>query len=272
MRVDILTQIKLWFFSRLYTAFPNLLLKYHERARYVRRIRALEDQVIEEQGRSAGKNEAMMAMIEHHARHIKLLQGQHAAEVHRLMAMAQRDALTGLLNLHGAQLELGPLVARELRLRHELDPKVPPTVPMTAIFIDLDKFKLVNDTFGHAAGDKLLIAFAHILREVFRRPDDILVRKGGDEFVIYLLDASPEGVQSRIGEFLSVFTPHPEMEQGNIRVLASIGIAHALVQSHQRVEEATRSVTAAADQMMYQAKRSSSLQPVCTAEDIPIFG
>ena len=56
--------------------------------------------------------------------------------------------------------------------------------PGYLMMIDLDSFKLVNDLYGHDAGDKVLIHCAHLLREI-TRPDDIIGRIGGDEFIIY---------------------------------------------------------------------------------------
>ncbi|MHB8958387.1 MAG: diguanylate cyclase domain-containing protein [Candidatus Limnocylindrales bacterium] len=101
-------------------------------------------------------------------------------EAHRTAATearwkARHDPLTGLANR--ARLE-------EL-LRQELTASTTASRPVTVVFIDLNGFKAVNDTFGHAAGDELLVAVAHRLERSVRSSDSV-VRLGGDEFAIVL--------------------------------------------------------------------------------------
>lgn len=79
---------------------------------------------------------------------------------------AEHDPLTGLYNRSGA--------------RHLIDAHLPGIL----IYIDLDQFKGVNDRFGHAAGDDVLVKVADVLRANFRK-EDILIRLGGDEFAVY---------------------------------------------------------------------------------------
>ncbi len=101
-------------------------------------------------------------------------------EAHRTAAAearwkARHDPLTGLANR--ARLE-------EL-LRQELTASTSAGRPVTVVFIDLNRFKAVNDTFGHGAGDELLVAVAHRLERAVRSSDTV-VRLGGDEFAIVL--------------------------------------------------------------------------------------
>jgi diguanylate cyclase (GGDEF)-like protein len=71
--------------------------------------------------------------------------------------------------------------------------------PVAVLMIDLDRFKLVNDTHGHAVGDEVLVRCAELLQQA-TRPADLVVRLGGDEFVVVLLDGRgrPEQVGDRI--------------------------------------------------------------------------
>ena len=119
------------------------------------------------------------------------------------------------------------------------------------MFIDLDRFKEINDRFGHAAGDEVLSQVSQILRER-TRGSDIVARMGGDEFAVLLHDVSPE-TAVRVGESFREQVRrcryHRESEQAAIG--CSIGIA-MLGEHVGTVEEAL----AHADQACYEVKRA----------------
>jgi len=96
----------------------------------------------------------------------------------RVMQLAYNDPLTGLPNrkLMMDRLEQA-IVSAKRRNDH-----------LALLFVDLDEFKEVNDTYGHEAGDQLLIEIANNLRDVVRRENDTIARIGGDEFLILLTD------------------------------------------------------------------------------------
>ncbi len=137
-----------------------------------------------------------------------------------LAFMATHDSLTGLPNRTLILDRTEQMLARSRRSQ----------TPAAALFIDLDKFKDINDTLGHAAGDELLRAVAARLRGVTREAD-ALGRLGGDEFVVISeelsLGAGPELVAERMLDVLG-----PPFEVGpnggtRISVTASVGIAIA---------------------------------------------
>ncbi|MGB5737795.1 MAG: GGDEF domain-containing protein [Woeseia sp.] len=106
-------------------------------------------------------------------------------------AEMQRDALTGAFN-RGA---FDSAIIHSLNLNFILDQ------PVTVIFIDLDNFKAVNDTHGHAAGDAVLRAFGDFLARVFIRKNDIVARFGGDEFAVILADTTATDSATLLARF-----------------------------------------------------------------------
>lgn len=95
-------------------------------------------------------------------------------QAERLAYLADHDELTGLANRRVMYLALEPAIARAHR-----------NVPSQLLFMDIDRFKDVNDTHGHAAGDEILIAVAGLLLSETRR-EDVVARMGGDEFAVLL--------------------------------------------------------------------------------------
>jgi len=111
---------------------------------------------------------------------MRILQVQ-AGEFERL---ALFDSLTGLANRRLAEVRLASEAARSARYGHSL----------TVISFDLDKFKQINDTYGHPAGDQVLKQFAHRLGSTIRK-SDLAARMGGDEFLVLLPECSTSQVQ-----------------------------------------------------------------------------
>ena len=106
----------------------------------------------------------------------------------RLGDLALRDALTGLRNRRYLQEFMQEETPRVLRRWLEPDTLVRTRRSMSIIMVDLDFFKQVNDVHGHAAGDAILVQVARLLREVVRKPD-LVLRWGGEEFLILALDS-----------------------------------------------------------------------------------
>jgi diguanylate cyclase (GGDEF)-like protein/PAS domain S-box-containing protein len=168
-----------------------------------------------------------------------------AAAHDRLRTMATHDPLTGLVNRAGLADDLTEAQARAAEQENHV----------AVLYVDLDGFKQVNDTDGHAAGDQLLVQvgarLAHLLR-----PLDSAARVGGDEFVVCCtdLDSDPEVAQREaeaIAERVRDALTAPFEVHGNTwRLGASVGIAIS------RAGEATpNELLASADLAMYRAKR-----------------
>jgi len=159
--------------------------------------------------------------------------------VEQLQTAANTDELTSLLNRRALEERLGAELARSTR--HELD--------TTIILLDLDNFKLVNDSGGHAAGDELLRAVGRLLKEQCRQPD-VVGRLGGDEFLVMLPMTSPREAMVLVGRVQACLLALAPLGQGH-PVTVSIGVAAA-----PRHGTTVGSLMAAADAAMYKAKRA----------------
>lgn len=125
------------------------------------------------------------------------------------------------------------------------------TGALAVMFIDVDRFKLVNDTFGHAEGDALLRGIAARLSTTLRR-GDTLARLGGDEFTVLLPDINhPEDVETIARKIVEALTPPFRLEHGDFRATVSIGIS-----LFPRDGDTAEDLTRHADVAMYQVKRS----------------
>jgi diguanylate cyclase (GGDEF)-like protein len=135
-----------------------------------------------------------------------------AAEA-RNLHLAQHDALTGILNRQGMDMALSQIQPQQDR-------------KMALISIDLDGFKQVNDTYGHGAGDLLLIQVTDRIRAELDR-DHIFGRMGGDEFMVVIRDVAPAEVAPLVDGLIAAISHRAyDLANGGVaRVGASIGFA-----------------------------------------------
>ena len=159
--------------------------------------------------------------------------------VEQLQTAANTDDLTALMNRRALEERLGAELARSTR--HKLDTSI--------ILLDLDNFKLVNDSGGHAAGDDLLRAVGRLLKEQCRQPD-VVGRLGGDEFLVLLPMTSPREAMVLVGRIQAGLAGFAALGQGR-PVTVSIGVAAAPAHG-----TTVSSLMAAADAAMYKAKRA----------------
>ena len=134
----------------------------------------------------------------------------------QLTTAAERDVLTGLYNRR--------YFFRELERIYEQARRTP-SLRVGLLFIDLDHFKFVNDTFGHQAGDDLLVEIAQALKAKARR-NDLLARLGGDEFAIVLLDVDDAAAEDTAERFRNQIAGHSFHYTGHsVDVGCSIGVS-----------------------------------------------
>jgi diguanylate cyclase (GGDEF)-like protein len=195
--------------------------------------------VVEHSSRTVFGVERRVASVLGQFAAVAALNLRNAVLLRHVQRLAERDSLTGAANRHMFQETL----ERTLSARTDED-------GLTAVlFIDLDDFKVINDTLGHAAGDALLIAVTDRIRGLVR-DGDLVARLGGDEFAI-LTDDEPDLARSRaMAERLVRDLRAPYViGESTITVTASIGIASARDAAHDAQE-----VVRNADVAMYMAK------------------
>ncbi len=149
---------------------------------------------------------------------------------------ARRDALTGLSNMKAFSESAVLEMERSRRYGH----------PLTIVFMDVDDFKVINDNFGHKAGDSLLCAMANTMRNNLR-PPDIPARTGGDEFLIILPETGLESAKEVLGRLQEVLLA--SMKENKWPVTFSIGAA-TYTEPPDSLDEMIKS----ADELMYSVK------------------
>jgi diguanylate cyclase (GGDEF)-like protein/PAS domain S-box-containing protein len=162
---------------------------------------------------------------------------QHREENLRLLLLSERDPLTGLLNKMGFESYLNKrMMQGEGRY-------------LAVIYIDLDRFKPINDTYGHATGDEVLRHFATRLHGVVR-PSDAVARLGGDEFAVVLSGIRDVESAALVAEKIVQLTRQPMAIDGHqLEIGASVGVAFDADAAGGWSE-----LIAAADAMAYRAK------------------
>ncbi|MEJ7688588.1 MAG: GGDEF domain-containing protein [Variovorax sp.] len=172
-------------------------------------------------------------------------------EERRLLQLASLDALTGLGNRAAFERQLSEALER-CRIHRSL---------MALLYLDLDHFKQVNDSWGHPVGDALLKAVAERLSQA-KRTTDFAARLGGDEFVVVLEALGSAGAASRVADAILRAMARPFVIDGRIvQVSASVGVAFC---DHER--HSGEQLIRLADEMLYQAKgagrNNAQLSPV----------
>ncbi len=171
--------------------------------------------------------------------------GELRAELHR---RATVDDLTGCLNR-------GTVLAELKRMLRGHCAGSPGTA---VVYLDLDGFKAVNDTFGHDAGDRLLASVVARLNDVVRS-GDVIGRLGGDEFIVVLASINSLEEAAVVGRRVEAILREPVEVVGGLpmRIRASIGVAWSAA-----TDISATTITAAADHAMYRSKRAGTSQAV----------
>jgi diguanylate cyclase (GGDEF)-like protein len=172
----------------------------------------------------------------------------------RLEQQSTIDALTGIKNRKFFDQRYS---AEQLLSRRQ-------QTPLSLLLLDADKFKLVNDNYGHLTGDQVLIAICKRASKVLKRPNDNVCRYGGEEFAILLPNTDTSGakkvaeaIRHEIADTLVIADSH------QLKITVSIGVSTVIVEPNLHPD----ALFAAADKALYQAKQAGRNQ-VAVADPI----
>ena len=153
---------------------------------------------------------------------------------------ATQDVLTGIYNRRGFDMLAKKTIANCARYGWKT----------TLIYFDLNKFKEINDTYGHQAGDVALTSFTQLLTSIVR-DSDIIARLGGDEFVVMLMSTDIKSAFSKIESFMKELQKFNLESSQPFQLSASYGAVEYSVDKHSTVEE----LICEADRLMYVQKQ-----------------
>ncbi|MBT8131041.1 MAG: GGDEF domain-containing protein, partial [Gammaproteobacteria bacterium] len=128
------------------------------------------------------------------------------------------------------------------------------------LMIDLDGFKQINDKLGHAAGDKALVEFSHLLTNSFR-DSDVVARLGGDEFCVLLTDTDLERAWDGVERFREALNARNDLPGRKYRLMFSAGVVQWDADRHANVADLLRD----SDVLMYERKRAKPLPKAISA-------
>ncbi len=188
-----------------------------------------------------------------------LREGLLKAQAEKLNDMAHLDGLTGIGNRR----------AFNENLVSEMRAAARSATPLALIMLDIDHFKQFNDTYGHPEGDRCLIKVAEVLRQVCKRPRDLVARFGGEELIAIMPDTNAYGATLVATEILQAVRglqlAHAHNSASSL-VTVSAGIA--IVEPGAR--ETSESILQKADAALYAAKRSGRDRLVVYHEDLQV--
>jgi len=195
------------------------------------------------------ENQALQRELSKALNEVRQTNEQLEGSLKHVEQMASTDALTGLYNRRHYARVLDQLYADSQRHGHDI----------SAVMLDLDNYKTLNDTFGHAVGDQLLVLAGKVITTNLRR-GDVGARYGGDEFVLLLPHAGSgqaETVVDRIREEFKVASA--QLLKRPLGVSMSIGVASQTACRSHNAEE----LMASADAALYDAKRAGRDRVCC---------
>lgn len=156
--------------------------------------------------------------------------------------MAMLDELTNLHNRRGFM----------MLAQHSINLCARKEIPASLVFFDLNEFKPINDEFGHAEGDRALIAIADQMKKVFR-DSDIIARLGGDEFVVLFTNVTREQAEETIARFRRSLKRYNQEANRGYEISFAYGVVEFIPEKHHTIE----ALLDEGDSLMYEEKKQN---------------
>ena len=202
------------------------------------RIRLAREDALKAEAES---NEKLEQMVQERTLELEITLRELNEVNDKLLEQTTIDSLTGVKNRNAFDKRL--IAEGRISRRQQ--------TPMAILMLDIDKFKTINDKFGHLAGDQTLRLVADCLQSQLKRPTDLVSRFGGEEFAIILPNTSREGAEQVAELIRQAIAELPVMWDGKaILLTASIGVSAEIVESDTHPIELLEH----ADKALYQAK------------------
>lgn len=224
-------------------------------------VRSAEELYKEREMWQAYAHETAMQLktIERLRRDITTAAAELAAANAKLSELSTRDSLTGVYNRRHFEHTFGLELRRTYRSGE----------PLSILFLDIDHFKVINDSFGHATGDECLRSICRELEKLFQRPQDLIARLGGEEFAI-LLPATNAGAALQraavVNQVIRDLEIACSVSEVPVRVTVSIGVYTRPPRGNETMAEILRHV----DDALYRAKRTGRDRAVFASRfDVP---
>jgi diguanylate cyclase (GGDEF)-like protein len=195
----------------------------------------------------ADTNERLEQMVQERTLELEITLRELHEVNQKLTEQSTIDSLTGVKNRSAFDKRL--LAESRISRRQE--------TPIALLMLDIDRFKSINDHFGHLAGDQALKKIAHTLQQHLKRPTDLVSRFGGEEFAIILPNTTAQGAL-KVAEGIrdAVTSIDLEWEEKPIPLTISIGVSADIMASDQHCTELLEQ----ADKALYQAKNNGRNQ------------
>ncbi len=206
-----------------------------------REAREIKEQALEQQRRV---NEQLEFMVHERTHELEDALTELERANSELQALSVKDALTNVFNRRFFNQKITEEWARAVRHQR----------PFALLMVDLDKFKYINDTFGHVCGDHVLIKVAALLKTVVCRPGDTISRYGGEEFAILLPETGMEGAE-KVAEMLVQRVAGETITFNGVAIPVTISIGLAVFNCG-APDADVQSFIERADKALYHAKES----------------
>ncbi|MCL1075244.1 sensor domain-containing diguanylate cyclase [Shewanella dokdonensis] len=219
----------------------------HEALIQAQRIREAKEEALLLEAKS---NERLEHMVQERTLELEFAMRELNEANRKLTEKSQMDALTGTRNREAFDKKL----QAEGRISRRQQ------TPLAMLMLDIDKFKTINDSYGHLAGDQTLKAIAATLKVHLKRPGDLVARFGGEEFAVILPNTDIDGARQLAEQLRQAIAALAVSWDGHaIALTASIGVSADVI----KADSDTVQLLAQADQALYQAKNQGRNQVCC---------